>query len=130
MSGYTGVLVTWALAVLQLIVTVVKRSDDVKGFVVLPRRWVVERTFAWLGNFRRLLVRHERHLSTFRAFFVIAFRMGTSILADVPVISEVRLEANNRTWDTIAERGDDLGVYTDARPPYGCLGLTLRREDL
>ena len=36
-------------------------------------RWRVERTFAWLGNFRRLLVRHERHLSTFRAFFVIAF---------------------------------------------------------
>jgi len=36
-------------------------------------RWRVERTFAWLGNFRRLLVRHERHLSTFWAFFVIAF---------------------------------------------------------
>ena len=41
--------------------------------------------------------------------------------------SEVRLEANNRTWDTIAERGEELGVYTDARPPYGCLGLTLKR---
>lgn len=36
-------------------------------------RWRVERTFAWLGNFRRLLVRHERHLTTFRAFFLIAF---------------------------------------------------------
>ncbi len=36
-------------------------------------RWKVERTFAWLGNFRRLLVRHERCLSTFRAFFLIAF---------------------------------------------------------
>jgi transposase len=33
----------------------------------------VERTFAWLGNLRRLLVRHERYLSTFRAFFLIAF---------------------------------------------------------
>lgn len=41
-SGYTGVLVSWALAVLHLVVTVVKRSDDVTGFVVLPRRWVVE----------------------------------------------------------------------------------------
>jgi len=39
----------------------------------------------------------------------------------------VHLEANNRTWDTIAERGEELGVYTDARPPYGCLGLTLTR---
>jgi transposase len=35
-------------------------------------RWKVERTFAWLGNFRRLLVRHERYLSTFRAFLLIA----------------------------------------------------------
>lgn len=52
------------------------------------------------------------------------------MLADVPAISEIRLEANNRTWDTIAEHGDELGVYTDARPPYGCLGLTLKRTDL
>jgi hypothetical protein len=37
------------------------------------KRWRVEWTFAWLGNYRRLLVRYERHLSTFRAFFVIAF---------------------------------------------------------
>ena len=56
------------------------------------------------------------------------YRMGTKMLADIPSISEVRLEANNRTWDTIAEQGDELGVYTDARPPYGCLGLTLRRN--
>ena len=36
-------------------------------------RWKVERTFAWLFGFRRLLVRHECYLSTFRAFFLIAF---------------------------------------------------------
>ena len=54
-------------------------------------------------------------------------QMGTKLLAEIPSIAEVRLEANNRTWDTIAEQGDELGVYTDARPPYGCLGLTLRR---
>jgi transposase len=35
--------------------------------------YAVERTFAWLGNFRRLLVRHERYLSTFRGFCLIAF---------------------------------------------------------
>ena len=34
--------------------TIVKRSDQVKGFSVLPKRWVVERTFAWLGRCRRL----------------------------------------------------------------------------
>ncbi|MGW2158633.1 transposase [Nonomuraea sp. NPDC001699] len=38
----------------------VKRSDDVRGFVVLPRRWVVERTFAWLVRYRRLVRVYER----------------------------------------------------------------------
>jgi transposase len=33
---------------------IVKRSDHLKGFVVLPRRWVVERTFPWFGGNRRL----------------------------------------------------------------------------
>ena len=60
----------------------------------------------------------------------VIYQMGTRMLAEIPAIAEVRLEANNRTWDTIAERGDELGVYTDARPPYGCLGLTLNERDL
>ncbi len=54
-------------------------------------------------------------------------RIGTTILDDNPSIAQVDLEANNRTWDTIAERGSERGVYTDARPPYGCLGLSLTR---
>ena len=57
----------------------------------------------------------------------VIYQMGAKILAELPAIAEVHLEANNRTWDTIAERGDELGVYTDARPPYGCLGLRLTR---
>ena len=57
----------------------------------------------------------------------IIYQIGQKMLADVPSIAEVRLEANNRTWDTIADQGLGLGVYTDARPPYGCLGLTLKR---
>ncbi len=57
----------------------------------------------------------------------IIHQVGTKILAEIEAVSEVHLEANNRTWDTIAEQGEELGVYTDARPPYGCLGLTLRR---
>jgi len=35
-------------------VEIVKRSNDMKGFVVLPRRWVVERTFSWFGRIRHL----------------------------------------------------------------------------
>ncbi len=57
----------------------------------------------------------------------VIYQMGTRLLAEIPAVAEVHLEANNRTWDTIAERGDELGVYTDARPPFGCLGLTLTR---
>jgi urate oxidase / 2-oxo-4-hydroxy-4-carboxy-5-ureidoimidazoline decarboxylase len=57
----------------------------------------------------------------------VIYQMGTKLLAEHPTVSDVHLEANNRTWDTVVERGDELGVFTDARPPYGCLGLTLRR---
>jgi putative transposase len=46
----------------QFKIEVVKRSDDLKGFVLLPRRWVVERTFAWLGNYRRLSKDYEYSL--------------------------------------------------------------------
>jgi urate oxidase len=59
----------------------------------------------------------------------VIYRVGTRILAEVPTIAAVDLEANNRTWDTIAERGSTMGVYTDARPPFGCLGLRLTRAD-
>jgi urate oxidase / 2-oxo-4-hydroxy-4-carboxy-5-ureidoimidazoline decarboxylase len=57
----------------------------------------------------------------------VIYQIGTKMLADIPSISEVHLEASNRTWDTIAERGDELGIFTEARPPFGCLGLRLKR---
>jgi urate oxidase len=57
----------------------------------------------------------------------IIYQTGREILAGIPEIAEVSLEGQNRTWDTVAEAGDTLGVFTEARPPYGCLGLTLRR---
>jgi len=58
----------------------------------------------------------------------VIYQIGTKLLGEIPAMAEVHLEANNRTWDTIAERGEELGVYTDTRPPYGCLGLTLKRN--
>jgi putative transposase len=61
-GGYAGRLVRlldrwrrslgWALQI-------VKRTDDLKGFVVLPKRWIVERTFGWLGRYRRLSKDYE-----------------------------------------------------------------------
>jgi len=55
-GGYQGPLFRRAMAKImaQVNVEIVKRSDQAKGFIVLPKRWVVERTFAWLGRCRRL----------------------------------------------------------------------------
>jgi urate oxidase/2-oxo-4-hydroxy-4-carboxy-5-ureidoimidazoline decarboxylase len=57
----------------------------------------------------------------------VIYRMGTRLLEDIRSLAEVRLEANNRTWLPVAERGEELGVYMEPPPPYGCLGLTLKR---
>lgn len=53
-------IITWALENAGIVVEVVRRSDDVKGFKVLPRRWVVERTNAWISAHRRLARDYER----------------------------------------------------------------------
>lgn len=58
-GGYAGQLVDWVKTACGWVLEIVKRPDDVKGFRVLPRRWVVERTFAWLGKYRRLSKDYE-----------------------------------------------------------------------
>jgi putative transposase len=58
-GGYTGKLVDWVKTLCLWVLEIVKRSDDVKGFQVLPHRWVVERTFGWLGRYRRLSKDYE-----------------------------------------------------------------------
>jgi putative transposase len=52
-GGYAGKLVEWAKELGQWVLEIVKRSDTAVGFEVLPHRWIVERTFAWLGRYRR-----------------------------------------------------------------------------
>jgi putative transposase len=56
---YRGQLLEWVLLHCTFLLQPVLRSDDHKGFVVLPRRWVVERTFAWLTQCRRLSKDYE-----------------------------------------------------------------------
>jgi putative transposase len=58
-GGYAGRLLDWAKEIGNWILQIVKRSDDMQGFEVLPRRWVVERTFSWLGRYRRLSKDYE-----------------------------------------------------------------------
>ena len=73
-GGYSGpAFAHWVKGLRRkLVVEVVKRSDDVKGFRVLPRRWVVERTFGWLMRQRRLVRDYETSESSAEAWFYIA----------------------------------------------------------
>ena len=87
-------------------------SPDAVSPIAKPIRQLVHETF---DNFESGSIQQ------------IIYEIGTKMLDQFPAISEVNLEANNRTWDTIAEQGDTLGVYTEARPPYGLLGLSLKR---
>lgn len=63
-GGYAGKLVAWTEQNCGWDLEIVKRSDDLKGFHVLPRRWVVERTFGWLGRYRRMSKDYEFHPET------------------------------------------------------------------
>lgn len=58
-GGYAGKLLDWATT-MRVAITIVKRTDDVRGFQVLPRRWVVERTLAWITGHRRCVRDYER----------------------------------------------------------------------
>ena len=57
---YAGKLVTWAKTALKLTLEIVRRPDDLHTFKVLPRRWVVERTLAWITRHRRTVRDYER----------------------------------------------------------------------
>jgi putative transposase len=59
-GGYAGKLIEWVQMTINCILEIVKRNDNLTGFAVLPRRWVVERTLAWLGRYRRLSKDYEQ----------------------------------------------------------------------
>ena len=58
-GGYAGALIEWVMATCGWVLQTVLRPAGVKGFVLLPRRWVVERTFAWLCRYRRMSKDYE-----------------------------------------------------------------------
>ncbi|MCZ4103795.1 MULTISPECIES: transposase [Streptomyces] len=60
-------MVDFTRSTLRIALTVVKRSDDLSGFVVLPKRWLVERTFAWLMRSRRLARDYETRTDSSQA---------------------------------------------------------------
>ena len=71
-GGYAGKLVDWVQEKCGWALEIVKRSDDAVGFQVLPKRWIVERTFGWLGRFRRLSKDYEATTESSEAWVTIA----------------------------------------------------------
>ena len=71
-AGYAGQLVDWVQALTGWILEILKRPRDSHQFQVLPRRWVVERTLAWLGRCRRLSKDYEALPETTEAWIYIA----------------------------------------------------------
>jgi transposase len=72
-QGYTGDDAAQAAAAHGIRLEVVKRPEAARGFVLLPRRWVVERSFAWMARFRRLARDYERLASMLAGMHVLAF---------------------------------------------------------
>lgn len=58
-GGYLGSLVAWTKEVCGWKLEIIKRSDDATGFQVVPKRWVVERTFSWFMKCRRMSKDYE-----------------------------------------------------------------------
>lgn len=71
-GGYRGKLVDWVKTNFGWLLEIVQRNDAVSGFQVLPRRWMVERTFSWLGKYRRLSKDYEQLPQTSEAFIYLA----------------------------------------------------------
>lgn len=71
-GGYAGQLIAWVWGWWQVAVQIIKRSDPARGFEVLPKRWVVERTFGWLGDYRRLSKDYEFHEATSETMIYVA----------------------------------------------------------
>ena len=73
-SAYTGALATWrfGLRCHRIRLEIIKRSDQAKGFVLLPKRWVVERTFGWFGKYRRLSKDYEYLTASSEAMIYVA----------------------------------------------------------
>ena len=72
-QGYTGEKPAEAAQKQKIELSVVKLPEAKRGFVLLPRRWVVERSFAWLTRFRRLAKDYERLASTLKGMHLAAF---------------------------------------------------------
>ena len=71
-AGYGGQLEEWVAETCGWRLEIVRKDPAQRGFQVLPKRWIVERTFAWLGRWRRLSKDYEATVASSRAFLQVA----------------------------------------------------------
>jgi transposase len=104
-NSIDSTLLSWAKTTLGLLLEIVKRSDDVKGFQVLPRRWVVERTFGWLVRNRRLARDYERAPARSEAMIKIAM---------IRLMAK-RLAGDSARWANATERDATHRTHLETR---------------
>ena len=71
-GGYAGKLEDWVKRFFNWTLDIVRKREDAKGFELLPKRWIVERTFAWIGRYRRLSKDYECSVKTSEAMIYLA----------------------------------------------------------
>ena len=110
-GGYNAWQVDPAVAkVPRLRLAIVKRGDTMKGFAVLPRRWVVERTFSWFGRNRRLAKDFENLAETLATFLTLAcIQLALRRLARAQPLpsASVRRESGRRTLGGASSNDED-----------------------
>jgi putative transposase len=130
-NGYNAWQVNNAIAANPgLRIEIVKRSDDMKGFVVLPRRWVVERTFSWFGRNRRLNKDYENLADTLLAFVTLAaIQFGIRRLASDLIEPCVPTPGAGGAGLRITNSADKkIRPLSDSRPPVRPPGEPTRTE--
>ncbi len=93
-NSIDSTLLSWANDKLGILLEIVRRTDDVKGFKVLPRRWAVERTFGWLVRNRRLARDYERLTANSEAMIKVAMIR----------LMAIRLAGQTVRWSNATER--------------------------
>lgn len=72
LRGYDRLKLMDKASYLDFIIEIIRRSDDQKGFKVLPSRWLVERTFGWMIRWRRLVRDYEQRIDVSQAMIMVA----------------------------------------------------------
>ena len=104
-GGYAGEKLATTLAGMgQWTLDIVKRSDEARGFCLLPRRWVVERTFAWLGRNRRLAKDFEATIGSAEAWLYLARSSSWRAVLHGPIPLIDRINTRCTTTDQLGGR--------------------------